>query len=287
MFMKKLLFLLLVALVAFAACNGDDAAEADDNGSEAATEAPTYEDGVYFAMEDDFAERSGWKYAVTMVVENGEITEVEWNGAHRTSGTDKVTRSESGEYGMVENGGAQWPWYEQAENAEAYLIDLQDPAAMELDGSGYTDAVSGVTIHINELQSLAQEALDQGPVGYGDYADGHFTAEAAEFSGNGWKDRVDVTVISGYIAAIYWNPVNEEGTNKYQASVDGEYGMVENSDAQAPWFEQADAAEAAIIEAQDPMAIELDDEGYPDAISGVSVHIDALVELTEEALEAR
>ena len=275
--MKRLLILgvVLIALTGFAFANGQ--------GEDARPEGG-FEDGIYFAMQDEYG-RTGWKYMVTLWVEDGEITDVEWNGANSKAGTDKITRSKSGEYGMVENGGAIAPWWEQAEAAEEYLLEVQDPRQMELDDGGYTDAVSGVTIHINELQELAIKALDQGKVdGLGPYEDGAYSAEADDFS-NGWKDRVDLTVISGYIVAAYWNPVGEDGQDKYEVSVEGEYGMVENGGAQAPWWEQADAVEAKLLETQDPTAVSWDSDGNTDAISGVSIHVDGFFELAAEALE--
>jgi len=61
---------------------------------------------------------------------------------------------------MVENGGAQAPWWEQVDLAEAHLLDVQDPTKIEyLDEDGHVDSISGVTIHVKELFSLAEKAL--------------------------------------------------------------------------------------------------------------------------------
>lgn len=277
--MKKLLILvvLLTAFAGFAFANGQGESARPEGG---------FEDGIYFAQEDSFSERTGWKYMVTLWVEDGQITDVEWNGANSKAGTDKITRSKSGEYGMVENGGAIAPWWEQAEAAEEYLMEVQDPRQMDLDDDGYTDAVSGVTIHINELQELAIKALDQGKVdGLGPYEDGAYSATADEPASSGWQDKVDLTVVSGYIVAAYWNPFDEDGRDKYEVSKEGEYGMVENGGAQAPWWEQADAVEAKLLETQDPTAVSWDSDGNTDAISGVSIHVDGFFELAAEALE--
>lgn len=277
--MKKLLVIVLMVLFAtgFAVANGDGEEGAAATGGE-------LEDGFYFAQQTEFS-GSGWKYMVSIEVEDGEIVEVEWNGANKAAGTDKITRSESGEYGMVARGGAQAEWHEQAAAVEEYLLEVQDPGAIEYDDeTGNTDAISGVSIHINEFVEMAEKALSQGPVGRGPYQDGAYHAEAAEFS-HGWKDAVDITVVSGYIVAAYWNPIPEEGEKgKYQASVDGEYGMMENGGAQAPWFEQVDVLAAELIETQDPTAIPVNDEGGTDAVSGVSITVSSFLELVEEAL---
>lgn len=281
--MKRTLLVLFVLLitVSLAMAKGQK-----EEGSKAA-EASGYEDGIYFAQQDGFSEHTGWKYMVTLLVEDGEIVEAEWNGAHTAAGNDKITRSESGEYGMVENGGAQAPWYEQAAKAEKFLLENQDPTAITYsDDEGHTDAISGVTIHVVEFFDLAEKALKKGPVGYGMWEDGAYHAEADEFS-NGWRSFVDLTVVSGYIVSAEWNAYPEEGEKlKKQTSKDGEYGMVANSDAQWPWWEQAENAEAYLLETQDPSKISYsNDEGNTDAISGVTIHVKDFFSLAQEALE--
>ncbi|GBF76173.1 hypothetical protein PA598K_04621 [Paenibacillus sp. 598K] len=124
------------------------------------TEVGPYKDGTYRAEAAEFAESSGWKENVTVTVINGKIAAVSWNGEHKDGGTDKVTRSASGEYGMVANGGAQAEWHEQAHNAEQYLLEVQDPAKIVYRAEdGKTDAIAGVSIHVNSFVELAQEAL--------------------------------------------------------------------------------------------------------------------------------
>lgn len=269
--------------------------EENTDGEETSSEDAKYEDGIYFAKEDSFSEESGWKYIATLKVEDGEIVEAEMNGAHKDGGTDKVTRSESGEYGMAEKGGAQAEWHEQAEKAEAYLIEKQDPKGLEFNEEGKTDAISGVSITVKPFFDLAGKALDNGPVGEGQYKDGNYTAEEEDFNAEtGWKYTTNLTVINGYIVAADWDgmskeePKDDEGNikTKDQVSADGEYGMVEKAGAQAPWVEQADKAEAYLIEKQDPTAIEYsNDEGATDAISGVSIKVKSFFELAEKALE--
>ncbi|MGO1368870.1 MAG: FMN-binding protein [Senegalia sp. (in: firmicutes)] len=308
---KKFLSLgiaLLVSASLLAGC-GDDNTDGEETSTDAgqeqtkeedkeetSSEDASYEDGIYFAQEDNFSEETGWKYVATLKVEDGKITEAEWNGAHKDGGTDKITRSESGEYGMVENGGAQAPWAEQAEKAEAYLIEKQDPSDIEYSNEeGATDAISGVSIKVKSFFELAEKALNGDPVGEGQYKDGNYTAEEEDFDADsGWKATADITVINGYIVAADWDglskeePKDEDGNikTKDQVSADGEYGMVENGDAQAPWVEQADKAEMYLIEKQDPTAIEYsNDEGATDAISGVSIKVKSFFELAEKALE--
>ena len=253
--------------------------------------AMEYEDGVYFAAEEEFSEQTGWRYCVTLEVENGEIVMAEWNGANVAGYEDKVTRSESGKYGMVERGGAIASWAEQAALTEEHLLETQDPTSVSYTSDeGLTDAISGVTIHVKEFFTLAERALGQGPAGYGMWRDGHFYAEEDGFDERtGWKNTVDLTVISGYIMAAQWNAVHEEGgEDKDTRSRNGTYGMVENGGAMDPWYIQADRAEEHLLETQDPTDISYTDEaGSTDAISGVSIHVREFFQLAEEALQRR
>lgn len=244
-------------------------------------------DGTYFAMDDAFAD-NGWKSAVTLKVEGGKIVAADWNGVNKKAGVDKKTFSKEGNYGMKEKGKAQAEWHEQAEKVEAYLVEMQDPTKIEYkDNEGHTDAISGVSIHVNDFFELAKKALDKGPIEMGSYKDGAHHAEAPEFV-NGWKETVDLTVLNGHIVSAYWDGINEENPEltKKAASADGSYGMKEKGKAQAEWHEEAEKVEAYLLETQDPTKIEYkDDKGTTDAISGVTVGVKGFFELAKEALE--
>jgi len=110
-----------------------------------------YKDGTYYAEADDFDE-SGWKDTVTIEVKNGKIVSVDWNAINKDGGDDKDTLSRNGGYKMVEYGGAQAEWHEQAEKVEAYLVEKQDPTDIKYkDNDGHTDAISGATIKVKKF----------------------------------------------------------------------------------------------------------------------------------------
>ncbi len=285
---KKSIFSLILVIVltisiAFTGCSKDE-----DAGQTTTTAAESYADGVYFAMDDQYAE-SGWRSVVTLEVKDGEIVMVDWNAAHKSGGIDKKTSSQEGIYGMVEKGGAVAEWHEQAELVEEYLLETQDPKDIEYkDDEGHTDAIAGVTIHVNDFYALVEKALAKGPVGYGMYKDGTYHAEEAEFSENGWKEMIDVTVISGYITAVNWDPKNTEGESKKALSEDGTYGMVAKGGAQSEWHEQAALVEEDIVENQDLGGYEAsDDEGSIDSVAGVSIHVMQIIELLKDVIEMR
>ncbi len=133
--------ILLVAVLVFAACKKEDAPVVADP-----TEAPVeetaemmYEDGVYFARDEIGA---SWTYFVTVTVDGGRIADVYWGGTNFVPAGDKRVLSENQAYGMVAYGGAASYWYEQAEAAEAWLLDDRDSAAFgELysDEAGHSD----------------------------------------------------------------------------------------------------------------------------------------------------
>ena len=248
-------------------------------------------DGIYFAAEDNFNPKSGWKYCVTAEVKDGKFVSADWNGAHITGGTDKKTRSESGEYGMAAKGGASSEWHEQAAKTEAYFLENQDPLKITYkDDNGHTDDIAGVSIHVVEFYDLLNKALAKGPAGYGLYKDGSFHAEEPIFNHkSGWKYTADATVVSGYIMAANWNGVHKDGgDDKKTLSEAGGYGMVEKGGSSSEWHEQAYKTEAYIIANQNISKIKYKDvAGHTDDIAGVSIHVIEFYQLLGKALEKR
>ncbi|NGZ77401.1 FMN-binding protein [Saccharibacillus alkalitolerans] len=249
----------------------------------ASESASSIQDGMYFAQGEMDA-KSGWQPYVILKAEGGKITDATWSASSVNAGPDKKTYSEEGKYGM-KAGGASSEWHEQAEKVEQYLIDNQDPAKITTDAEGHTDVVSGVSVHVNDFTTLAQEALAAGPVEAGPYKDGGYHAEAADFDAeSGWKETVDVTVAAGKIVAVNFSGVNAAGEDKKTNSKEGKYGMKEKGGAQAEWHEEAAKAEQYLIEKQDPAAVETKEDGTTDAISGVTIHVGSYLKLAEQAL---
>ncbi len=276
--------------------NDSDANAADDNNADSQT-AGQYIDGTYTAEQADYDAETGWKENITITVENGAITAVDWNGTSEATDKDKKTYSADGEYKMVEYGNAIAEWDVQAKAVEDYLIETQDPNAIPLDAEGHTDAISGATIHVSSFVTLANEALANAKAGSDDsasaetgkYVDGTFTAEDADYDAEtGWKENITITVENGAITAVDWNGTSEAtDKDKKTYSADGEYKMVEYGNAIAEWDVQAKAVEDYLIQTQDPNAIPLDAEGHTDAISGATIHVSNFVKLANEALQLK
>lgn len=252
--------------------------------SGSAAQQGEYADGTYYA-EGEFDANSGWKEVVALTVKDGKIASVNWNGLHKDGGLDKKTSSIQGKYAMKEIGKAAAEWHEQAATAEKFLLEKQDPTAFALKNDGKTDAVSGVSIHVNGFTELVDKALKAGPVEAGPYKDGAYHAEGDFDANSGWKETVDIAVMNGKIVAVQWNGIHKDGgADKVTRSKDGSYGMKANGKAQAEWHEQALKAEQYLLEKQDPAAIAIAQDGKTDAISGVSIHVNGFVELAIKAL---
>ncbi len=275
--MKRFVVLIMTtALVAGLAFAG--------GGKEELPEAIEMEDGYYFQMAEEFG-GNGWKDLAYFTVEDSKIVAATWDSVNVQAGPTKYVQSKNGEYGMLGNSDAQSAWYEQADASAEWLIENQDPSLPEMDEEGYTDAISGVSIHVSGFFPLVEQALREGPDGMGMYQDGVYTAEADDFGENGWKDTMSITVAGSYIASVYWDSVDQEGRSKKELSDAGEYGMVANSDATVSWADQARAVEEYLVENQTLSDLTLDDEGRTDAISTATIHIDSFEQLVTEALD--
>ncbi|WP_019849887.1 major membrane immunogen, membrane-anchored lipoprotein [Desulfitobacterium sp. PCE1] len=287
--MKKIKSIMSVfalgTVLVLSGCTGGQTTPATAVKDPAPAQDGKYKDGNYFAQQDAFAK--GWKYMVTIEVKDGKIASADWNGANEKGGPDKVAFSASGQYGM-KKGGAQSEWHEQAEKAEAYLVQTQDPTKINYkDDAGHSDDIAGVSVGVKDFFELAKKALDAGPVEKGPYKDGAYYAEAPMYGKDGWKYSASLTVVNGNIVAADWNGLNVKGgKDKDTLSADGEYGMKEKGKAQAEWHEQAQKAEAYLLKTQDPTKVNYkDDAGKTDDIAGVSIKVKDFFELAKAALD--
>ena len=254
------------------------------NAANTGTETAKYQDGTYYGTAEADA-KTGWQSFAMLTVEGGKITKADWNAFNvKNAGDLKKKVSEDGKYGLVSKGGGQAEWHEQAAKAEAFLIEKQDPAAITVNAEGKTDAISGVSVGVNDFVIAAQAALAAGPTQAGTLKDGGYHAEGAEFDkNNGFKSTVDLTVVNGNVVAAKFSGVNKDGVDKQQYSIDGKYGMKAGG-AQAEWHEEIAKAQAYYVENK-ATAPAMDAEGKTDAISGVSINVGEYFTLAEKALE--
>ena len=117
------------------------------------------------------------------------------------------------------------------------------------------------------------------------YQDGHYTAALPEFAESGWKDTMELTVEDGEITRINWDAIYKDDSipiRKKQYSKSGLYGML-MAGAVGEWYDQAVAAEQFVLE-NGIDALDVNAEGYTDAVAGCTVHVSTFDQLLRECL---
>ena len=115
--------------------------------------AATLKNGTYTAK-TEATETGDYNY-VTVTVENGKVTSVIWDEI--TGGASKAELAANGQYVMVEGNPT---WKDQSEALGAYVVANQTTDGI-MNETGYTDAVSGVSIYVGGFVDLANQAMAQ------------------------------------------------------------------------------------------------------------------------------
>ncbi|MFA5447305.1 MAG: hypothetical protein WC233_03390 [Sphaerochaeta sp.] len=232
-------------------------------------------DGAYFAIGDDYP--SDWKEWVSLTVINGRIAGANWSALNRT-GDEKKAYDKAGKYNMVKFGQARAEWWEQAYDTEQYLIENQK--------TGSVDEIGSVSIHVDAFDELVEQALANGPVQMGPWADGVYYAIADSYDNGGWKTTATLYVHNGNIVNVYYSGLDKDGRDKQVVASQGGYGMIKASPIKKEWDEQAQAVEAYLIKTQDPSKIKLNNDGSTDEIAGASMTVSDFFTLAQKALAA-
>lgn len=113
--------------------------------------------------------------------------------------------------------------------------------------------------------------------------DGIFYAQLDAFDKKGYKDFVQMTVSGGRITEIVWDAIEkEDGKNRAQASVDGEYEIASD---QPIWAAQAFAIQNKLVEVQDPAKLAIKSDGKTEIIEGVEMDVRIFYSLTTECID--
>ena len=116
--------------------------------------AGAHSGGTYEAKAEA-ADNNGFVDQVTMTVQGGKITEVNWESVG-ADGAKKSVMSENGEYTMTEDG---LTWKAQAEALAAALVQNQNLNFLNVNEQGKTDAVAGVSISVGGFVNLAEQCM--------------------------------------------------------------------------------------------------------------------------------
>ncbi|HUW70075.1 MAG TPA: FMN-binding protein [bacterium] len=112
-------------------------------------------DGWFFAKAPAF-DKSGYMTTALLTIVNGRIVDANWNAIYKDGGDSKYVRAIKGTYKMNAKEGE---WNVQAARVQAALVKQQDPSKITVKADGKTDAISGVSISINDFIAVAAEAL--------------------------------------------------------------------------------------------------------------------------------
>jgi len=288
---KKALSIFLTAILAASVLVGcstpakaDETPAAQEQQVEETVEEAKYADGLYYASSDEASE---WRSNVVIEVKDGKIVDAEWNALNIAGGKDKMTFASDGEYGMIKASKIDAEWHEQAATTAAYLVETQDPSAVEYsDEDGHVEAISGATIKVKGFFELADKALSNGPIAEGSFKDGYYYTEGQP-SEKGEKDIVQLVVVNGSIVDANINVLmknkEDKDSDKKTISMAGEYGM--EKVASSPVHEQFAAIEKYLIENQGT-EVNYIDEDKTDSITGATISVKDYLTLVDEALNA-
>ncbi|MGI6068958.1 MAG: FMN-binding protein [Blautia sp.] len=151
--------------------NGGHSLELPDSGQ--------WQDGTYTAK-GELDESSGFTDEVTLTVEGGRITALDWD-AYTEDGSRKSVLSENGEYVMTEDG---LTWEQQAQALAEAVIANQSLAFLGVDAQGKTDAVSGVSISVTGFVNLVRQCIRQAAGVETEGAEGGMDGQAGAADGN-------------------------------------------------------------------------------------------------------
>ena len=216
-------------------------------------------DGIYTAQ-TEASESGDYNYA-TVTIKDGKITNVVWDEI--TGGASKAELSANGQYVMKPI------WKTQSESLGAYVVENQTTEGI-MNENGYTDVVSGVSINIAGFVDLANQAIAEA-----DGNDGEFTVKSTEEDAENYG-YVTVTVKDGKITNVVWDEITE-GASKRELSANGQYVM------KPIWKTQSESLGTYVVENQTTDGI-MNEKGYTDVVSGVSIYVGGFVELTNQAI---
>ena len=222
------------------------------------------QDGT-FTVKSTTEDEENYGY-VTVTVVDGKITDVIWDEI--TGGASKAELSANGQYVMKPI------WKTQSESLGAYVVENQTTAGMAND-KGYTDVVSGVSINVAGFVDLANQALAKAS-GNVSLKDGTYTVKSTTEDTENYS-YVTITVENGKVTGVVWDEITG-GASKAELSANGQYAM------KPIWKTQSESLGAYVVENQTTDGI-LNDSGYTDVVSGVSIYAGGFVELTNKAIE--
>jgi len=108
---------------------------------------------------------------------------------------------------------------------------------------------------------------------------GTYTAKT-EPTETGDYNYVTITVENGKVTNVVWDEITG-GASKAELAATGQYVMVEGNPT---WKDQSESLGAYVVNNQTTAGI-MNENGYTDVVSGVSIYVGGFVDLTNQAIE--
>ena len=303
--MKKILAILLVALMVLTGCSKKD------NGGKGEETPKGIKIGTGAVVTEKFdAEKAKYEsnttYA-TVVFEGDVIKYVYIDTAQNSFVVDGEaakdfqglgTKKERGkDYGMVANGGSKLEWFEQIAKVEEFMTgktikdveakkgDADLTSSVSINVDGYIAAVKDAAANAVEVKDAAKIAVGSKTSLGGFKINTNFTAIATDADGK---------IVYAYLDAAQTSPNKENnavgGIVKTKKQLGPDYGMKKNPKAIAEWDEQAKAFEEFMVgkSVADVLAMKTKpgaDENHPavpdeaDLVSKVTIDVTGFLEL--------
>ena len=265
--------LLITALLTGCASNETSLADLPSPETFLTEEAnPLYslEDGLYFATESDFNEE-GWRNILSFEIQDSKLVDISFNAVNESAASTKKGLAQAGISQLdtiYDEKNANWS--EQIERLESYILLYQTTDSDAILAAD--ELISNLTIDIEPYINLIEKAFNNGPIEPGPYIDGYYHAEQ-EDSDNEFKNFVRLVVKNGYIIAVHWNGLHEDGVR-----------LMTDFNLDETWVEQATRLKSYLLEIQDPMLMTFNEENKTDNVFGVSIEVNEFIELVMQAL---
>ncbi len=148
----KKFFVVTVALVFVLALSGCEKVEEGN-----------YKEGTYFASTvDDYNGAKNTATAVMYVDENGVIKSLTLDTTYTSGDVGSTKKALGNGYNMkTYNPAAAGEWFEQVQKLEDAIVEAQGVDSITVGEDGTTDSVSGCTVKVNALITVAKDVLTQ------------------------------------------------------------------------------------------------------------------------------
>lgn len=249
-----------------------------DAGSQASTQHASLPDGSYFAESEPSSR--GLSAILEMTVKNGQII-----GAY----FDEVRRDESGSIDYRKSADLAYAdrWRQVSGVSQLSAFPALSAQLMQSGTLEGVDAITGATSAYDAFLALAtelmgdQQALAIARVESQGYKDGSYFAES-EADSRGWHALVEITVVNGRIASVYYDEIQRDDEGVYQSRKSDDLNYADR------WRRVSQVSQLSAFGGYENLLVLTGNIDEVDALTGATSAYESFEQLVHEALsEAR